>query len=166
VRDNPTVRSHKGRIFLAAAAVVAVLAATTAWWLANKDQPAEAGFCSEVLYTSNAYVIPTAPIQEGWPKAATYEARTNGKWSPLRNYPGKNRLQIVGVSAPDQSSMPISVRVLDESRRTLWTGQLTAHAPPSEPDGRGCGTVYQTGVALDVTARELRQRPVPKSFRF
>jgi hypothetical protein len=166
VRDNPTVRSHKGRIVLAAAAVVTVVAATTAWWLADKDQQAEAGFCSLVLITSTAYVIPTASIQEGWPKAATYEARTNGKWSPLRNYPGKNRLQIVGVSAPDQSSMPISVRVLDESRRTLWTGQLTAHAPPSESNGKGCGTYYQAGVALDVNARELHQRPVPKSFRF
>jgi hypothetical protein len=161
------MRSRKGVTLMAAGSIVTVVAAAAAWGLANKDQPAAARLvCSDVLYASNAYVVPTAPIQEGWPKAATYEARTTGQWSPLRSFPGKNRFQIVGVDAPDQSSMPISVRVLDERRRTLWTGQLTAHAPPSEPNGKGCGTVYQAGVALDVSARELRQRPVPKSFHF
>jgi hypothetical protein len=153
--------------YLAAAAVVTTVAAATAWWLTDKDHKAEAGVpCSLVGYSSGVYVVPTAPIQDGWPSAATYEARTNGGWSPLRSFPGKNRFQIVGVTAPDQPSIPIAVRVLDEHGRTLWTDELTAHAPPSEPNGKGCGTYYQAGVALDVYARELRQRPVPKSFRF
>jgi hypothetical protein len=154
--------ARKRLTILAAVAVIAVTAASTAWWLADRGKAVDR-ICSLVAFSSSAWVIPSAPIQRAWPTASTYEACLNGECNkPMGK---KNFPRIVAVSTDsDDASMPVSIRVLDANGRALWTRELTVEAKDFEPNGKGCGTYYEAGVALDVTARELRPRPVPPEF--
>jgi hypothetical protein len=72
----------------------------------------------------------------------------------------------LGLGSPGRGLGAIAkaCRVLDANSRALWTRELTVEAKDFEPNGKGCGTYYEAGVALDVTARELRPRPVPPEF--